>query len=88
MSNLGEYSQAPGFFISATVFYALNLVFPVHDMSQVDPVDLYGTFTEVEARRLGIAAAPEIQGTSIDGISIVEEGKGKQSDATTSEVTQ
>ncbi|CAN9342399.1 unnamed protein product [Alternaria alternata] len=44
-----------GFFISAVVFYILNLIFPVPDMDQIDPTDLYGTFTEREARRAGVA---------------------------------
>jgi NCS1 family nucleobase:cation symporter-1 len=46
--------------ISGVVFYALNLLFPVEDMDQVDPVDLYGTFTEAEARRAGVAPFEEI----------------------------
>jgi NCS1 family nucleobase:cation symporter-1 len=33
----------------------LNLAFPVEDMVEIDPVDLYGTFTEAEARRAGVA---------------------------------
>ncbi|OWY50105.1 NCS1 nucleoside transporter family protein-like protein [Alternaria alternata] len=44
-----------GFFISAVVFYILNLIFPVPDMDQIDPTDLYGTFTEREARRAGVS---------------------------------
>lgn len=44
-----------GFFISALVFYVLNRIFPVGNMDQIDPVDLYGTFTEAEARRAGVA---------------------------------
>jgi NCS1 family nucleobase:cation symporter-1 len=44
-----------GFFISALVFYVLNLIFPVPDMDQIDPIDLYGTFTEAEAKRAGVA---------------------------------
>jgi NCS1 family nucleobase:cation symporter-1 len=43
-----------GFFIRATVFYAMNLLFPVHDLDQMDEVELYDTFTEAEARRLGV----------------------------------
>jgi NCS1 family nucleobase:cation symporter-1 len=53
-----------GFFISAIVFYVLNLIFPIPDMDQIDPTDLYGTFTETEARRAGVAPLDErrIQG--------------------------
>ncbi|KAI4661981.1 uncharacterized protein J4E78_004771 [Alternaria triticimaculans] len=43
------------FFISAFVFYVLNKIFPVLDMDQIDPIDLYGTFTEAEAKRAGVA---------------------------------
>jgi NCS1 family nucleobase:cation symporter-1 len=48
-------TRIAGFFISAVVFYLLNLVFPVENMDQVDSVDVYGTFTGAEARRAGIA---------------------------------
>ncbi|KAF1942598.1 hypothetical protein EJ02DRAFT_162872 [Clathrospora elynae] len=53
-----------GFFISAIVFYALNFIFPVPDMDQIDAVDLYGTFTEAEAKRAGVAPLEE---SSCDG---------------------
>jgi NCS1 family nucleobase:cation symporter-1 len=44
-----------GFFISAVVFYALNVAFPPKDaMSQYDEFDIYGTFTSNEARRVGV----------------------------------
>ena len=72
-----------GFFISALVFYALNILFPVHNMDQIDDIDLYGTFTEAEARRIGVAPFEEdsINGVtagrrSSDNIVIVEDGKG------------
>jgi NCS1 family nucleobase:cation symporter-1 len=55
-----------GFFISALVFYILNFFFPIADMDQIDPVDLYGTFTEAEARRAGVAPLEE---GSIDGVA-------------------
>lgn len=44
-----------GFFISALVFYSLNLAFPIPKLDQIDDVDVYGTFTSVEARRIGVA---------------------------------
>jgi NCS1 family nucleobase:cation symporter-1 len=49
------------------VFYALNLCFPVEDMDQIDSVDLYGTFTEAEARKACVAPLEE---THTDGLSI------------------
>ena len=74
---------APGFFFSALVFYSLNLLFPIHDMDQIDDVDIYGTFTAAEARRVGVAPldADSINGQvverrSSDNIVFVEDGKG------------
>lgn len=49
-----------GFFISAVVFYALNVCFPLENMDQIDSVDVYGTFTEAEARRVGVAPLEEV----------------------------
>jgi NCS1 family nucleobase:cation symporter-1 len=49
----------PGFFISALVFYVLNIIFSVPELDQIDPVDLYGTFTEAEGTRAGVASLEE-----------------------------
>ncbi|KAF2035817.1 hypothetical protein EK21DRAFT_53812 [Setomelanomma holmii] len=74
--------ETTGFAISAVIFYALSRVFPVQDMDQIDAVDVYGTFTAAEARRLGVA--PLEFGTSVglspgrqssDNVVVVEEGK-------------
>ncbi|EUC48695.1 hypothetical protein COCMIDRAFT_33771 [Bipolaris oryzae ATCC 44560] len=54
-----------GFFISGILFYLLNLFFPVTDMGQMDPIDVYGTFTLAEARRVGV--------TPLDDSTIVGE---------------
>ncbi|KAF2682590.1 hypothetical protein K458DRAFT_478578 [Lentithecium fluviatile CBS 122367] len=43
-----------GFFISAIIFYFLNVLFPVPDMDQIDDVDVYGSFSPAEARKIGI----------------------------------
>lgn len=68
--------QSPiGFFISAVIFYSLNLAFPVPDMDQIDEVDIYGTFTVAEARRVGVAPSDEAERASADTIVIVEDGK-------------
>jgi NCS1 family nucleobase:cation symporter-1 len=56
-----------GFFISAAVFYGLNVIFPVADMDQMDAVDVYGTFTPTEAHRIGVA--PLEENPSILGIT-------------------
>ncbi|KAH7076955.1 NCS1 nucleoside transporter family protein-like protein [Paraphoma chrysanthemicola] len=66
-----------GFAISAVIFYALNTLFPVKDMDQIDQVDLYGTFTTAEARRVGVAPLEnsiERRGSS-DNAIVVEESK-------------
>jgi NCS1 family nucleobase:cation symporter-1 len=60
-----------GFFISAVIFYLLNLCFPVENMDQIDLVDTYGTFTAAEARRAGIAP--------IQGVCSVKKSGGHQS---------
>ncbi|KAI0476257.1 uracil permease [Xylariaceae sp. FL0804] len=57
-----------GFFISFTLFYAINRLFPVACPGEFDEVDHYGTFTEQEASRLGIvphADAHEILGSEV-----------------------
>ncbi|KZM22184.1 nucleobase transmembrane transporter [Ascochyta rabiei] len=60
-----------GFFISAVIFYSLNLVSPVPDMVQMDSTDVYGTFTAAEARRIGVAPLEENPSNSgIIGISV------------------
>ena len=60
-----------GFFVSAVVFYALNVIFPVPDLDQMDSVDVYGTFTAAEARRIGIAPLEEDSSAfGITGISV------------------
>lgn len=72
-----------GFLISAIIFYALNLLFPVQNMDEIDEVDIYGTFTDAEARRVGVT--PLENGSifgqadvrrSSDNFAIVEDGKG------------
>lgn len=66
-STFSDAKTAIGCFISGLVFYALNMCFPVDNMDQIDPVDLYGTFTEAEARRAGVAPLEE---KYTDGLSI------------------
>ncbi|ORY05052.1 NCS1 nucleoside transporter family protein-like protein [Clohesyomyces aquaticus] len=55
-----------GFFTSATIFLILNKLFPVHDMDQYDDIDVYGTFTEAEARKLGVIRLDDSPGMAID----------------------
>ncbi|KAI8940171.1 hypothetical protein NX059_003878 [Plenodomus lindquistii] len=63
-----------GFAISATVFYILNAIAPVPDMGQLDPVDLYGTFSESEARRIGVVPLEQIELFSEEAVKH-EDGK-------------
>lgn len=56
-----------GFFISAIIFYVLNFLFPVQNMDQIDDVDLYGTFTEAEAHRIGVTPFEE---STLHGYSV------------------
>lgn len=71
-----------GFFISGIIFYVLNYLFPVQNMDQIDEVDLYGTFTETEARRIGIIPFEEnavhgyaVERRSSDNMAIAEDEK-------------
>ncbi len=41
------------------MFYALHTLYPVPDMDQIDAVDVYGTFTDAEARRIPVALLDE-----------------------------
>jgi NCS1 family nucleobase:cation symporter-1 len=54
-----------GFFISAVLFYLLNLAYPVPEMAQQDEVDIYGTFTPEEARSKGVVPLEEDRTRSI-----------------------
>ncbi|KAF2464113.1 NCS1 nucleoside transporter family protein-like protein [Lindgomyces ingoldianus] len=56
-----------GFFTSATIFFVLNKLFPVPHMDQYDEVDIYGTFTEAEARKLGVIRLGNSRDVTIDG---------------------
>jgi NCS1 family nucleobase:cation symporter-1 len=64
-----------GFFISALVFYILNRVFPVPNMDQIDLVDIYGTFTESEARRAGVT--PLEEHTYVEKVSVEQHSNDK-----------
>jgi len=50
-----------GFFVSGTVFYLLNLVFPCLGLGEHEKVDVYETFTPREAASLGVVTASEPQ---------------------------
>ncbi|THW05324.1 NCS1 nucleoside transporter family protein-like protein [Aureobasidium pullulans] len=48
-----------GFFVSGTVFYLLNWIFPYPGMGEYDEVDVYETFTPREAASLGVVQGNE-----------------------------
>lgn len=43
-----------GFFISASIFFALNKLFPVPGTGEYDEVDYFGTFTSQELAKWGV----------------------------------
>jgi NCS1 family nucleobase:cation symporter-1 len=55
-----------GFFVSGTVFYLLNLVFPYPGLSEYEKVDVYETFTPREAASLGVVPVGESE--VLDGV--------------------
>jgi NCS1 family nucleobase:cation symporter-1 len=60
-----------GFFISASIFFALNKLFPVPGMGEYDEVDYYGTFTSREVEKWGVIP--------IDQVPIVDGDDGSES---------
>lgn len=62
-----------GFFISGSLFFILNKLFPYYGMGEYDDVDVYGTLSAAEATKRGIVqlASSEI----IAGVQADEEGK-------------
>lgn len=49
-----------GFFLSATIFFTLNKVFPVAGMGEYDEVDHYGTFTAEECAKWGVVPSEQM----------------------------
>jgi hypothetical protein len=45
------------------VFYLTNLAFPVSRIGDMDEVDVYGTFTPEEAKKLGVIFVSSIDGS-------------------------
>ena len=44
------------------VFYLTNLVSPVSQIGDMDEVDVYGTFTLKEAKKVGIISVSSVKG--------------------------
>ncbi|KAF2281378.1 uncharacterized protein EI97DRAFT_447379 [Westerdykella ornata] len=61
-----------GFFTSAFAFYALNVLFTAAlQLDQYDDVDVYGTFTAEEAKKLGITS---VEDAAVVGLRAAVEG--------------
>ncbi|KAK6062580.1 ncs1 nucleoside transporter family protein [Seiridium cupressi] len=62
-----------GFFISATVFYVLNFLFPPIALGDYEEMDLYGTFSAREAAKLGVVPSEVITGQEDNDLFSAEE---------------
>lgn len=62
----------PGFFVSSTIFFSLNKLFPVPGMGEYDEVDFYGTLTSAEADKLGIVRNEQLPVVHGDEGSVTE----------------
>jgi nucleobase:cation symporter-1, NCS1 family len=54
---LHSWLSHSGFFSSFVTFCTLNVLFPVPGCGDTDEIDIYGTFTEEEARKMGVVHA-------------------------------
>ncbi|EME82976.1 uncharacterized protein MYCFIDRAFT_36375 [Pseudocercospora fijiensis CIRAD86] len=61
-TNLYYLAFPLGFTVSFTVHYAINKLWPPIGLGEKDDEDYYGTFTEEEAARLGVATLYTIDG--------------------------
>jgi len=56
-----------GFLFSGGVFYVLNCIFPPEGLGEIDEIDVYGTFTEKEAARVGVVPLTRIGCITVAG---------------------
>lgn len=61
-----------GFFVSSTIFFALNKLFPVAGMGEYDDVDVYGTLSRSEAAKLGVVSCDRMPVTYGDDTSATQ----------------
>lgn len=67
-----DRNGSAGFFISGTIFFALNKLFPRRGMGEYDEVDVYGTFTAAEAAKLGVCVLSGSESEDmLDGVETV-----------------
>ncbi|EHA53309.1 thiamine transporter [Pyricularia oryzae 70-15] len=77
--NTGNYFF--GFFSASLIYYVVVRIFPPKNLGCADPVDMYGTFTEEEARRKTIApfepADPNAEPAKLDEAADVPESSNR-----------
>lgn len=59
-SSYDTNTTGKGFFISGSIFFALNKLFPVPGMGEYDEVDHYGTFTNKELAKWGVVPCEQV----------------------------
>ena len=75
-TNLYYLAFPMGFAVSFTVYFCLNKIWTPEGFGVKDDIDYYGTFTEKEAAKLGVAMMESFEGVVRDRVS-VEEDVGK-----------
>lgn len=66
-----------GFMISFLLHIALNHFWPPNGLGEIDPTDVFGTFTPAEAAKLGVEPVPATEESFVlEGCQIEEELKG------------
>lgn len=65
-----------GFFVSGTIFYILNKIFPYHGMGEYDEVDVYGTLTTKEAVARGVVPSSSVE--ILEGLEAVSGDGGEK----------
>lgn len=79
LMNFYNGSTFFGFVMSFGIYWILCLIFPVQNAGMTDTVDIYGTFTPEEARRMNMVPYEEVSindtTKSLDSSDIIEEPK-------------
>lgn len=60
-TNLYYLAFPLGFAVSFSIHYGINRCFPPSGWKEIDDVDYFGTFTDQEAERLGVAPAAALE---------------------------
>jgi NCS1 family nucleobase:cation symporter-1 len=69
-----------GFWISFLLYWALNTLSPPQGAGEMDPVDLYGTFTPWESERLGVELVIDAVAVDekVDNVTVSQLALGKE----------